>query len=98
MIRVGIIGMGIRGTMYAKTLKYNAYAEVAAFAEGNPERLKDAKAAFGATAYSDYNVMLAENDFDIVIVALPDHLHKDAVLKTVAKKCHILIEKPLSTS
>ena len=98
MVKVGIIGMGIRGNLYASTIKYNAYAEVKAVAEGNSARLKEATEQFGVPGYSDYSKMLDENDFDVVVVALPDHLHKDAVLKTVAKKCHVLIEKPLATS
>ncbi len=98
MIKVGIIGMGIRGNLYAKTIRHNAYAEVVAVAEGNPQRLNEATKAFGVPGYADYNTMLAEKDLDMVIVALPDHLHKEAVLKVAAKKCHIMIEKPLATS
>ena len=43
MIKVGIIGMGIRGNLYAETIKFNPFAEVTAFAEGSPERLKEAE-------------------------------------------------------
>jgi predicted dehydrogenase len=98
MIRVGIVGMGIRGNLYAKTIKYNAYAEVVAVAEGNKERLKEATTTFGVPGYADYSKMLDENSFDILIIALPDHLHREAVLKAAAKKCHLMIEKPLATS
>lgn len=98
MLKVGIIGMGIRGSMYAKTIQFNAYAEVTAVAEGSGTRLKEAIEQFGVKGYSDYDTMLAENEFDIVVIALPDHLHKDAVVKVAAKKCHMMIEKPLATS
>jgi predicted dehydrogenase len=98
MIKVGIIGMGIRGNLYAKTIKHNAYAEVVAVAEGNKDRLSEATKTFGVPGYVDYATMLDEKQFDMVIVALPDHLHKEAVLRTVAKKCHVMIEKPLATS
>ena len=98
MINVGIIGMGIRGNLYAKTIKHNAYAQVVAVAEGNKERLQEATKSFGVPGYADYTKMLEEKKFDMVIIALPDHLHKEAVLKTAAKKCHMLIEKPLATA
>ncbi|HUV14852.1 MAG TPA: Gfo/Idh/MocA family oxidoreductase [Acidobacteriota bacterium] len=98
MIKVGIIGMGIRGNLYATTVKYNAFAEVTGFAEGNPERLRAAKERFSGEAYEDYSRMLEEKRFDIVIVALPDHLHKDAVIKAASSGCNLLIEKPLATS
>ncbi len=98
MIEVGIIGMGIRGNLYATTIKYNAFAEVIAFAEGNPERLQAAKDKFSGEAYEDYSRMLEGKRFDIVIVALPDHLHKDAVIEAASSGCNLLIEKPLATS
>ena len=90
--------MGIRGNLYATTIKYNAFAEVTGFAEGNPERLQAAKERFSGEAYEDYSRMLQEGSFDIVIVALPDHLHKDAVIQAASSGCHLLIEKPLATS
>ena len=90
--------MGIRGNLYATTVKYNVFAEVTAFAEGNPERLQAARERFSGDAYEDYNRMLDEKRFDIVIVALPDHLHKDAVIKAASSGCNLLIEKPLATS
>jgi len=98
MLRVGIIGMGIRGTMYAKTIRYNAYAEVTAVAEYSAERLDAAVKEFDVPGYEAYQKMLAENEFDLVIVALPDHLHREAVLAVAAAKCHMLIEKPLAAS
>jgi predicted dehydrogenase len=98
MLKVGIIGMGIRGSLYAKTINYNAYAEVTAVAEGNKERLQAAQTEYGVPGYLDYNKMLEEHTFDMVVIALPDHLHKEAVVKVAQKKCHMMIEKPLATS
>lgn len=98
MLKIGIIGMGIRGNLYAETIKYNPFAEVAAFAEGNKERRKEAKGKFPGKAYRDFREMLQEEELDIAIIALPDHLHKEAVLAAADAKCHMLIEKPLATS
>ncbi|MFH1963967.1 MAG: Gfo/Idh/MocA family oxidoreductase [Acidobacteriota bacterium] len=98
MIKVGIIGMGIRGNLYAETIKYNTFAELTAFAEGSPERLQAAKDKYKGAAYEDYDRMLEAEELDIVIVALPDHLHKDAVIKAASAGCNLLIEKPLATS
>ncbi|NQT60144.1 MAG: Gfo/Idh/MocA family oxidoreductase [Bacteroidetes bacterium] len=98
MLKVGIIGMGIRGSMYAKTISFNAYAEVTAVAEENSKRLAEATEQFGVNGYENYKTMLDENDFDIVVIALPDHLHREAVIDAAAKKCHMMIEKPLATS
>ena len=98
MIKVGIIGMGMRGNFYAKAVKYNAYAEVIAFSEKNSKSLEEAKNEFCIDGYSDYNQMLEEKKIDLVIIALPDHMHKEATLKVASKKINLLIEKPLATS
>jgi predicted dehydrogenase len=98
MIKVGIIGMGIRGNLYAETIKYNPFAEVTAFAEGNKARLQEARDKYKGGAYEDFSRMLEEQKPDIAIVALPDHLHKDAVLAAADAGCNLLIEKPLATS
>ena len=90
MIKVGIIGMGIRGNLYAKTIKYNANAEVVAVARGQQGKAAGGHEGLCVPGYADYNKMLdekrererereREKEFHMVMVALPDHLHKDAV-------------------
>ena len=41
MIHVGIIGMGIRGNLYADTIQFNPYAELTALSEKEERRLKE---------------------------------------------------------
>lgn len=98
MIKVAIIGMGMRGNFYTKAVKYNAYAEVVAFSETNPKYLDEAKDKFGIDGYSDYNQMFEDKKIDLAIIALPDHLHKEATIRAASRKINVLIEKPLATS
>lgn len=98
MIRIGIIGMGIRGTMFADTIRENAYAEVTAVAEYNEASLKAATEKFPVPGYQDYRRMIDEVEMDGIIVSTPDFLHKDAVICAADKGIHILCEKPFSTS
>ncbi|MGQ9631727.1 MAG: Gfo/Idh/MocA family protein [bacterium] len=98
MLRVGIIGMGIRGNLFALTVQYNPYAEVSAIAESDELRLKEAMERFKGQGYSDYRKMLEEEELDLVVVSLPDHLHREAVELAASKKRHVMIEKPLATS
>jgi len=53
MIKVGIIGMGIRGSLYAKTIEYNPFAEVVGIVEADGPRRKDAEKHFNVSAYTD---------------------------------------------
>jgi len=98
MIKIGIIGMGIRGTMFANTVNENPYAEIAAIAEYNEEALKKAEETFHVPAYQDYRSMIDEVEMDGIVVSTPDFLHRDAVVYAAAKGVHILCEKPFSTS
>jgi predicted dehydrogenase len=98
MIRIGIIGMGIRGTMFADTIGQNQYAELAAFAESSDLPREKAKTGYQVKDYKDYREMIDKEKMDAVIVSTPDFLHKDAVIYGANRGLHILCEKPFSTS
>jgi predicted dehydrogenase len=98
MIRIGIIGMGIRGTMYADTVRENSFAEVAAISEYNEDTLRAAMDKYGVPGYKDCFKMMDEAELDAVVVATPDFLHRDAVIYAADKGLDILCEKPFSTS
>ncbi|MEI7437786.1 MAG: Gfo/Idh/MocA family oxidoreductase, partial [bacterium] len=49
---------------------------------------------FGCKAYGTLDEMLKDPAIDVVNVALPNHLHCEAVLKSVAAGKHVLTEKP----
>jgi hypothetical protein len=98
MIKIGIIGMGIRGKMFASTITENAYAEIAAVSEYNETVLKEATDTFHVPVYQDYHKMIDEVEMDGIVVSTPDFLHKDAVIYAANKGIDILCEKPFSTS
>lgn len=90
--------MGIRGNLYARVLEANPYAEFAAFSEASPQAFARLREEFDCPGHSDYREMLSGADLDIIIIALPDHLHRQAVLAAADAGCHLLIEKPFATS
>lgn len=98
MIRFGIVGMGIRGKLFANTIKENQFAEVVAVCDSSEGARKSAELVYGVKAYKNYTEMFADCELDAAIIATPDFLHKDAVV--AAAKCvkNLMIEKPLSTS
>ena len=51
-----------------------------------------------AIAGADYAAILRETAPDIVVVAGPDHLHADQTVLALEHGCHVLVEKPLTTS
>jgi len=48
--------------------------------------------------YTDLDELLHDPDLDAVIVATPDRLHSEQVLKAAKAGKHILLEKPMATS
>ncbi|HEX9060125.1 MAG TPA: Gfo/Idh/MocA family oxidoreductase [Clostridia bacterium] len=45
--------------------------------------------------FESYEDLLASNEIDFVYIALPNHLHKDWVIKAAYAGKHIMVEKPL---
>lgn len=98
MIKFGIIGMGIRGTMFAETIGQNQYAELSAFAEYDDSVREKTGKQYSVPSYKDFKTMFDREKLDAVIVATPDFLHKDAVICASEHGINILCEKPFSTS
>lgn len=97
MIKFGIIGMGIRGKMYADTIEKNPYATIQAVTDVNPESLKAAVEKYNTKGYDDFEAMFEKESLDAVIIATPDFLHKKPVMLAAQNGIHILVEKPFST-
>jgi predicted dehydrogenase len=45
--------------------------------------------------YPDYESLLADAALDLVYIALPNHLHREMIIKAAAAGKHILVEKPI---
>lgn len=98
-IRIGIIGTGIMGNAVARVFKLLPQAELIALADLSKERLEQSGKEFGLSAlYMDYRDMLQKEKLDAVAVATPDYYHTAPVLDSLRAGCHVLVEKPLTTS
>lgn len=98
MLKVGIVGMGIRGSLFADTLQQNAYAELAAVSDAYEGTLAASVAKYGVPGYLDVEEMIAKEALDALVIATPDFLHRKPVMLAAAKGIHIMVEKPFSTS
>jgi len=98
MIKTGIIGMGIRGSMFAETIGQNQFAELSAFTEYDDSARDKAEKKYPVPAYKNLRTMMDKERLDAVIVATPDFLHHDAVICAAEHGINILCEKPFSTS
>ena len=62
-----------------------------------PERQAWARAQ-GFYAYDSYDAILADDRVDIVLIATPNHLHKDEAIRAMRAGKHVLCEKPVMIS
>ena len=84
-IRVGILGQGRSGWgIHAVGLaqaprKY----QVAAVSDILKDRRERTEQEFGCDAYAEYRDLLARDDVELVINALPSHLHPEATIEVL---------------
>ena len=100
MYRIGIVGAGIRGKMYAQTIRQDQYATLVAISDTCQSTLDKALELTGddqVKGFTDYKEMIDTCSLDGIIVAVPDFLHHDPVIYAAEHKVNILCEKPFST-
>ena len=103
-LTVGLIGCGNRGrTISIEAAKAGceivAASDIAKFRhEYVQEQYAKAGVAAKPTFYDDYRKVLDHPGLDAVIIATPDHHHKEQFLAAMAAGKHAYIEKPLSHS
>jgi inositol 2-dehydrogenase len=95
-LRVGLLGLGRLGRIYARDLGQRiARTRLAAVAdplEGRAEEL--ARQLEGTRAYTDPRALLDDPEVETVVVASPTRTHKDLVLAAAARGLPIFCEKP----
>ncbi len=98
MIRTAIVGMGIRGDLFAQGLRQNPDATLVAVCDANAGRLEAARAEWGVPGYGDVQQMLEQGGPDAVLICTPDFAHREQVVAAAEHGVHVMVEKPLATS
>jgi predicted dehydrogenase len=80
-------------------VKADGRGEVVAFAEPREEQWGRIRSEFPEAAIEKgYEALLSRCRPNAVVVASPDHLHAEHALAAMERGCHVLIEKPLTTT
>lgn len=97
--RVGMIGVGRKGTQHARAYALNPLTEVAAAADSDPENLELFRSRYGVPCYADYREMLAAEQLDIAAPILPVRPNPEVVIACAGSGVRaILCEKPLAAT
>jgi predicted dehydrogenase len=99
-VRIGIIGVGMEGTGLLTTTVALPGVECVAACDLYDGRHELAKEIAGKSIRTTrrYQELLDSKEIDAVIVAVPDHWHKQIVVDAVAAGKDVYCEKPMSHS
>ncbi len=102
-INVGVIGMGWQGPGNTEALLAASECQVIAACDIDATHLqaalKKVNDAYGnedCKGYHDYRELLARDDIDAVMIAVPDHWHEIVATEAARRKKDIYAEKPLA--
>ncbi len=97
-VRVGLIGAGRMGKVFAGVLAFSvAEVELAAVCDVDPKTAQEAAARYGAGSYfTDYHELLKRDDIQAVVVVTPTATHSEVIQAAAAAGKHIFSEKPLA--
>jgi predicted dehydrogenase len=94
-VGVGMLGSGFIGEFHTLGLRYVPDARVVANADANQERRDVFAQRFGSRPHATIESLCADPEVDLVVVSLPNHLHKEAVLAAAAAGKAVACTKPL---
>ncbi len=96
-IQIALIGAGSQGQGDTRTALQVPGVKLVAVADCYNGRLEHSKEIWGGDLFTtrDYHEILARNDIDAVIVATPDHWHKQAAVDAMKAGKDVYCEKPM---
>jgi predicted dehydrogenase len=98
LLKLGIVGAGLRGRHFADALHHRSDVEVVGFAELSAHAAAGAREATGLPVVSSHTDLMTDFSPDAVVIATPDFAHRDVAVDLAAHGTHLLIEKPLATT
>ncbi|MDO7906253.1 Gfo/Idh/MocA family oxidoreductase [Paenibacillus sp. JX-17] len=101
-LKLAVIGLGHMGKhmLHRWVPQFAEQVEVAALCDNEESRLQQEAEAAGSSArlYTDYRVLLNEEQLDLVYIAVPPSMHHDVARIAFEKGVHVFCEKPLANS
>lgn len=96
-IQIALIGAGIQGQGDTKVAIQIPGVKLVAVADCYDGRLAHSKELWGNDIFTtrDYREILSRKDIDAVIIATPDHWHKQASIDTMKAGKDVYCEKPM---
>ena len=102
-LRYAIVGTGMMGIEHIQALQTLPDTHIVALCDPHAPSVAAARHALGADrdaarVYTDVETMAAAGEFDVVVLASPNHTHRALAEPLLRSGAHLLIEKPLCTT
>jgi myo-inositol 2-dehydrogenase / D-chiro-inositol 1-dehydrogenase len=102
-LRVGVIGTGMMGFEHINNLKLMPDVTITALADPTARMLSLGQSMVGGSnsdvaLFDDGAALIASGKVDAVLIASPNHTHKDVLQPIFETDLHVLCEKPLCTT
>jgi xylose dehydrogenase (NAD/NADP) len=97
-IRLGILGSGLILNRFLPGAERSSAIDVVAIASRDLERARSVATSRGIIrAFGSYDALLADPDVDAVYIPLPNSMHHEWTMRSLAAGKHVICEKPYST-
>lgn len=93
MLKIGLVGVGGISHSHIDAWEKMEDAQLIAMCDIRPERMEKFP---DKHRYTDFDEMLANEEFDIIDICLPTYLHADFAVKAMEKGINVITEKPIS--
>ncbi|CAG5386128.1 Gfo/Idh/MocA family oxidoreductase [Streptococcus pneumoniae] len=96
MVKYGVVGAGYFGAELARYMQKNDGAEITLLYD--PDNAEAIAEELGAKVASSLDELVSSDEVDCVIVATPNNLHKEPVIKAAQHGKNVFCEKPIALS
>ncbi len=97
MKQVVVVGYGGMGGWHTRFIQENGVVKLRGIYDIDPERTALAKEN-GIYAYPSFEAVLTDSEADILVLAVPNELHKSLAIEGLKHGKHVLSEKPVTLS
>src|SRR5262245_36008026 len=96
-IGMGLVGPGFVGAHHIDAVRRLGFVDVVAIAASSEASARKKADALGvARAYGSYEALVADPDIQVVHNTTPNHLHVPVIMAALAKRKHVISDKPLA--
>lgn len=98
-LRLGVVGLRNIGQGHINRCSKVADAQVVAVADARQDRLDETCEKYGdLDTYLDAAELIARDDLDGVVLAVPNHVHAPLSIASMEAGKHVLVEKPIAVT